>query len=161
MAISTQYPLPAKFVVERNQSLSWDGNKLFILFVALLTLGIAVIFAIQGMWLILPFAGLEVIALAIGLYICSLRCRDREVITIDLDKVFIESGRYKPENCWHFDRTWLSIVLKKAPIYGYPSQLFFRSKGKEVEVGKYLTNKERKSLAETLVSVLEKRLIIS
>ena len=161
LAFSTEYSLPAQFVVKRNQSLSWRANKLFIFFIALLTLGIAGIFALQGMWLILPFAGLEVMALTIGLYICSLHCRDREVITINDEKVSIESGRGKPKQSCQFERAWLNVVLKKPVIQGYPSQLLLCSKGMEIEIGKYLTNKERKSLAETLVAVLEKPLVNS
>jgi len=155
LAISNEIPLPTQFIVERNQSLSWGGNKQFILVTAVLTLGIAVIFAMQGMWLILPFAGFEILALTTGLYLCKLHCREREVITIDRVKVFIESGRSKPKVRWKFDRAWLNVELKKSAIHGYPSRLLFTSKGETIEVGKCLTNKERESLANTIVAVLE------
>ncbi len=150
-----------QFVVQHNQSLSWHGNKIFIIYIAILPLGIASIFALQGMWLILPFAGLEILALAFGLYVCSLRCRDREVITIDDEKLFIETGRNKPNQRWQFERAWLQLELKKSTYYGHPSQLLIRSKGRQIEIGKCLTNKERKRLAQSLVAVLQKSLIYS
>ena len=161
MADSVENSLSTQFVIERNQSLSWKGNKVFIFFLAVLTLGIAVVFAFQGLWLILPFAGIEVVALTIGLYCCNLRCRDKEVITIDTEKVLVEEGRRKPNNCWSFNRAWLYVELISPKAHGHPSQLKLRSKGKEIEVGKCLTDNERKSLAKTLASVLEKQLVTS
>ena len=156
---STEISVPTQFVVQRNHSLSWRGNKIFIIYIAILSLGIAMIFALQGMWLILPFAGLEIIALTLALYFCCLRCSYREVITIDDEKLFVETGRYKPKEKWQFERAWLQLVLKKSTFIGYPSQLLIRSKGRQIEIGKCLTNKERKSLAESLVTVLQKPLI--
>ena len=158
MTATSDISLPIQFVLQRNQSLSWYGNKVIVTYIAVLTLGIACVFAYLGMWIILPFAGLEIVALTIGLYLCCLRCQDREVITIDDENLFIEFGRAKSKRQWQFARAWLQLELKK-PIYsGHPSQLVVRYKGKEIEIGKYLTNKERKSLAHSLSAVLEKPL---
>ena len=155
MTIATEVTVPTQFVVQRNQSLSWHGNKVFIIYIAFLSLGIASIFALQGMWLILPFAGLEILALAIALYICCLRCRDREVITIDDEKLYVEKGRDRPKQRLQFERAWLQLELKKSTHHGHPSQLLIRSKGRQIEIGKYLTNKERNSLAKSLVAALQ------
>lgn len=159
MTIATDISLPTQFVVQRNQSLSWYGNKVFITYIAILSLGIAGIFAYFGMWLILPFAGLEILALTIGLYVCCLHCHDREVITIDEENLLIETGRAKSKQQWKFARAWLQLELKKAPYHGHPSQLVVRSSGDEIEIGKCLTNKERKSLASSLATVLHKPLL--
>ncbi len=145
---------PSRFIVRRNQSLSWRGNKVFIYFMAVVSLGIAGMFALQGLWLILPFAGLEIFALTLGLYICSLRCLDQEVITIDDEKVIIEKGRYRPRENWQLDRTWVQLELIKSQLQGHPSKLLIRSKGKETEIGKCLTNDERKSLSDSLAKAL-------
>ena len=159
MIKATKFPEPAQFIVWKNQSLSWHGNKIFIMYLAMLSLGIASIFAFQGLWLILPFAGLVILALALGLYVCCLRCGDREVITIDETKLFMQIGRTKPKQQWQFDRLWLKLELKKSPYYGHPSKLLIRSKGVELEIGSSLLNKERKKLAESLSAVLQKPLI--
>jgi len=153
--------LPRQFVVQRNQSLSWHGNKVFIFYMAIVSLGIASIFALQGLWLILPFAGLEILALALGLYVCCLRGGDREVITVDAGRLLVETGRTKPQQCIQFECAWLQLELKKSPYHGHPSQLLIRSKGREIEIGKCLTNKERNSLADSLVAAIDKPLIRS
>ena len=121
---------------------------------AFLSLGIAAIFAYLGLWLILPFAGLEILALALGLYFCSLRCRDREVITVTRDSLIIERGRYKPKQHWQFQRTWTKLELKQPVHAMHSSRLLVRSKGQELEIARYLTNKEKKTLADSLTEVL-------
>lgn len=152
---------PKQFIVRRNQSLSWRGNKLFIYFMAAISFGIAGMFALQGLWLILPFAGLEILALTIGLYMCSLRCRDQEVVTIHDDVVKVEKGRQKPNEVWQFEKAWISLELVKSPIQGHPSKLLMRSKGKETEIGRCLTNEERKNLSDSLAKALHTILIHS
>jgi uncharacterized membrane protein len=102
--IDHELSAPMQFIVRRNQSLSWRGNKFFIYFMAAISFGIAGMLALQGLWLILPFAGLEILALTLGLYMCSLRCRDQEVVTIDDDLVMVEKGRQKPSETWQFER---------------------------------------------------------
>jgi len=148
-----------QFVVQHNQSLSWQGNKLFIVYVAILSFGIAIFFALQGLWLILPFAGLEISALAFALYICCLRGREREVITIEPEKLVVEKGIDNPKHCWQFERAWLNLELKKSSLQGHPSKLLVRCKGIELEIGKCLSNAERKDLATSLISALNKSLI--
>jgi len=143
-----------QFIVRRNQSLSWRGNKLFIYFMAVISFGIAGMFALHGLWLILPFAGLEILALTLGLYMCSLRSCDQEVITIGDDFVTVEKGRVKPSEAWQFERAWVNLELVKSPLKGHPSKLLIRSKGNETEIGKCLTYDERKSLSGALAKVL-------
>ena len=152
---------PLQFIVRRNQSLSWRGNKLFIYFMAVVSLGIAGMFALQGLWLILPFAGLEILVLTVALYTCSLRCRDQEVVTVEEHLVVVEKGRQKPREAWKFERAWINLELVKSPFQSHPSKLIIRSKGNETEIGKCLTNDERRSLSESLAKALQTILIHS
>ena len=163
MVTNIDHDLPKlqQFIVRRNQSLSWRGNKLFIYFMATISLGIAGMFALQGLWLILPFAGLEILALTIGLYMCSLRCRDQEVVTISDDVVTVEKGRQNPKEAWQFERAWIKLELIKSPLQGHPSKLLIRCKGKETEIGRCLTNDERKGLSGSLAQALHIILIQS
>ena len=160
MTVVSDISAPTQFIVRRNQSLSWYGNKVFIAYITVLSLGIAGFFTYLGMWLILPFAILVIILLTVGLYISCSRCHDREVITIDKNKLMIEKGRVKPKQRWQFDRSWLQLELKKSPYIGHPSQLIIRSKGKEFEIAKFLANKEKKDLAKSIVAVLQVQLLI-
>jgi uncharacterized membrane protein len=128
---------------------------------AVISFGIAGMFAFQGLWLILPFAGLEILVLTVALYTCSLRCRDQEVVTVEENLVIVEKGRQKPLEAWKFERAWINLELVKSPFQSHPSKLIIRSKGKETEIGKCLTNDERKSLSESLAKALQTILIHS
>ena len=159
--IDQELTAPMQFIVRRNQSLSWRGNKLFIYFMAVISFGIAGMFAFQGLWLILPFAGLEILVLTVALYTCSLRCRDQEVVTVEENLVIVEKGRQKPLEAWKFERAWINLELVKSPFQSHPSKLIIRSKGKETEIGKCLTNDERRSLSDSLAKALQTILIHS
>ena len=152
--IDHELAAPIQFIVRCNRSLSWQENKIFILYISVLSFGIAGAFALQGLWLVLPFAGIEIIALTTGLYLCCLRNRHQEVITIDEKVLTIEKGTQQPQEIWKYDRAWANVELQKAKFQGHPSKLFIRAKGKQTEVGKLLTNKERKSLANSLSKTL-------
>lgn len=110
----------------------------------------------MGMWVILPFAGLEMAALASGLYICSARSLQREVISVNEDTVLVEFGRSKPVKSVTFQRAWTSIELRPAAIKGHSAKLELRSMGKSVEIGACLTDSEKKELARSLALSIAK-----
>ena len=58
---------------KRNCSISPQGLALVFATLAALTLGIAAAFAALGAWLILPFAGLEALALGAAFWITARR----------------------------------------------------------------------------------------
>ena len=55
-------------IARPNQSATLNTNVQVLLALSIPVLGIAVVFALLGAWLILPFAGLELLALAAALY---------------------------------------------------------------------------------------------
>ncbi len=112
--------------------------------------GIAGIFAAVGYWVVFPFAGLEMAALGVGLYLCSMRANWCEVISIHNGTIEIVVGRHRPEHSYTFDRHWARIVLAPPRARGYPSRLLLRSHGREMEVGACLNNEERHHLAKAL-----------
>ncbi len=151
--IAAQCPgnrLRSHYVIRPNRSLSWHGVLVFFAAAATVTLTVALMFAAQGAWMILPFAGLELIALAACLYICARKNNEQEVIHIDQDSVKIEKGRNKVRHCVEFQRHWVQIRLAKGQLPGYPSRLTICSMGREVEIGSALLEAERISLASEL-----------
>ena len=107
-------------------------------------------FAMVGLWLILPFAGLEFMALWYCFYLSFRQTEHCQVITIDGDSVKVESGRRRPEITEQFQRSWAQVRLAKSTHRWYPSRLTIRSHGREVEVGKFLSEEERIELAAEL-----------
>jgi uncharacterized membrane protein len=136
-----------QFVIRPNCSLSWRlAVRLILGFSALLGC-IATGFAFLGAWMILPFAGLEVVVLCIALYICAQRNNCCEVVAVGKDSVTVMRGRKEPEEGHEFQRAWAQVVHEQPVHHWYPSRLLIRSHGREVEVGNCLTEEEREQLA--------------
>lgn len=118
--------------------------------IAAVGLTLAFLFALAGAWMVLPFAGLELVALGLGLHVCAVRGLEREVISIQGGTVAIERGRYAPRERWELPRNWARVDLQPPPRRGYPSRLMIRSHGRTVEVGARLVDEERARLARAL-----------
>lgn len=143
-----------QFVLRPNQSMEWHQVKWFFGVVATVSVSIAVSFAMIGFWPILPFAGLELFGLAFALYICALGNRRCQVITVSQDEVLIEKGQHEPEEHWQLPTTWVRVSLDTVSSSWYPRRLRIWSHGKGVEIGEFLNEEERETLAGQLKQVL-------
>ena len=139
-----------RFIIRPNCSLTWRGTMLFYGGVSVVAMTIAIMFALKGIWLILPFAGIELIALGACLYITSCKASECEVVHIQQDIVRVERGRFRPHHQVEFLRAWARVDLKTHQQAWYPSRLTIRSMGKEVEIGARLNEEERLQLAREL-----------
>ena len=117
---------------------------------AFIAICISTYFAFQGLWLIFPFAGLEVGFLFACLYHRLRSNVNTEVITFDDSTVVIERGSYHVENTWKYHRMWAKIFVKKPTIRGYPKKIYIRSHGKELELGSFLNKKDKEILIKDL-----------
>ncbi|MDX2458269.1 MAG: DUF2244 domain-containing protein [Gammaproteobacteria bacterium] len=138
------------WVIRPNQSLSWLGAVKIYAAISLCCLGIGVFYALHGFWPVLPFAGLEVVVLGIAFYLCHARSQLREVISVNVDVVTVERGRHRAQEHWECPRAWARISLQRSPLAWYPSRLAIAFQGRQVEIGKFLTEQERCELAEEL-----------
>lgn len=140
----------SQIVVRPNQSLSWAHTKLVFLGIAGISLTVAVAFALIGFWPVLPFAGLELAALGYCFYRCARHGQLREVITVGDGEVRVERGIHGPEQSWSFQRSWLSVLLIPARPVWHPSRLVLRERGRSLEIGRFLNEGERRTLADEL-----------
>lgn len=118
------------------------------------SLGIGTAYFLIGLTLVLPFSGLEMLALGAALYITALRGGERQVITISDREIIVEIGRKQPEQRYQFQRAWARIILERVPASWYPSRLLIRSHGRELEIGRFLNEQERLGLANCLRQAL-------
>ena len=150
---NSENPL-SRFVVTPNCSMTWRDNKIFVASLAIISFGIAGAFAVQGLWMIIPFAGLEIIFLTVILYMCCLRATQCEVISIGADNIQIEVGRQKMRELHSFQKAWTCVELYPPRRSNENSRLVMRSKGKELEIGACLSEPDRKSLALSIKQAL-------
>jgi uncharacterized membrane protein len=142
-----------RLVVEPNASLTVTQAALFLLWMCVLTFGIAGLFAARGYWMVLPFAGLEMLALAVGLW-WSLRGNTyREVITLDGERLRVESGRRRPEHRWEFPRAWTRLQFEPETPADR-SHLWLTYAGARCEVGACLGEDDRVQLARRIRELL-------
>jgi uncharacterized membrane protein len=131
-------------------SLTPTTARIFVGVVATTTLTVAAIFALQGFWPVLPFAGLEV-ALLVWAVRVSMRAGDeRETITIGERWISIRRSSEIGEYSSVFPRHWSRVKLHAPPTALHPSRLTLESHGRACEVGRFLTEDERRSLAARL-----------
>ncbi|MCB1776790.1 MAG: DUF2244 domain-containing protein [Candidatus Competibacteraceae bacterium] len=138
------------FVLHPNRSLSWRQTVMVFVSFCIITLALVLPLVAMGFWPVLPFAGLELLAVGTGFYLVARRCHEREVICIAADTIRIERGRRKPEQSWTLTRAWARVVLKACPRQWYPSRLLIHVHGQTIEIGRFLVEEERRQLAEDL-----------
>ena len=143
-----------QFVVTPNCSMSWRANKIVVASLAVISFGIAGIFALQGLWIILPFVGFEIVFLTLVLYWCCLRTSRCEVISIDADNIQIESGRRYAKQSRCLQSVWTSVHYYPPRDTGSRGKLVMRSKGEEIEIGAWLSEGDRNSLATSISHAL-------
>jgi uncharacterized membrane protein len=138
-----------KIVARPNCSISARGMKFVVAIVAFISFSIGLSFSLMGAWLILPFAGLEVIAIAYAFYYVNCRAGDYESITIEGDDIEIEKRNYNNTSHTVFNRYWARVILRDLPCGD--QSLWLRSHGKEVEFGRrFMNNDQRLALARQL-----------
>lgn len=139
-----------RFLVRPNCSLRWRDVIRFYLGMLTVSLGIAVAFALQGAWLVLPFAGLEMAVLGAALYVVARRGYRWQVISVHSDRIDITEHGARPERLESFQRAWTRVQLQPAVIQGYPSKLTIGSHGRRVEIGGCLSEDDKNYLAHEL-----------
>ncbi len=143
-------------MIRPNQSLSWHGALRFYAVFSFCCLGIGIAFALHGFWPVLPIAGLEVVVLGTAFYLCFSRSQMREVISVNAEVVSVEKGRRKPQEHWECPRAWARIILERSPIAWYPSRLAVAFQGRQVVIGRFLNEKERRALAVELEQAIHR-----
>jgi uncharacterized membrane protein len=141
-------------ILRPNNSASWHFNMMIVSSLAFIAFCISTFFALRGLWLIFPFAGLEVSVLFICLYL-RMRANIRvEVITFDNTTVIVERGGYHAEKTWKYHRLWAKIFVRQPAIYGRQKQVFIRSHGKDLELGSFLNKHDKNILIKDLKAVI-------
>ncbi|MFA9459328.1 DUF2244 domain-containing protein [Thiohalorhabdus methylotrophus] len=139
-----------QFVIRPNCSLSWQGAKRYLALQAL-ACGIAALpLAWIGAWLVLPFAVVALVAVAVSFYLVLLRANRIEVVWLTEDQVAVERGLRGPEERTEFPRNWVQVVLEPAERRLGANHLYLRAYGRQTEIGAFLTNEEREHLADAL-----------
>lgn len=143
-----------RFELTPRCSLTPHSARIFVATVAAGTFALAGFFTWQGFWPVLLFAGVEIGLLIWAVSASMRKGAERETITITEDSVVVR--RYtstvpvRERGSSVFPRHWVKVKLHAPSTALHPSRLVFESHGRACEVGRFLTEDERRSLAVRL-----------
>ncbi len=147
--MKTGEPAP-RIVIRPNCNFSGRGAVLLFLAMTLPVLPMAVAWALRGYWLILPFAGLELVVLGIALAITVHRGGYREVIGFGTRFVRVRRGYAGRQEHVEFPRPWTRAWIEPGPSPALPGRLFLGAGRSSCELAACLTEEERQSLCRRL-----------
>ena len=150
MVTSTRKDSNLMIVARPNHSSTWRNNLLALVAISVPSLGAAIGFALLGAWPILPFAGIELLALGSALYYVNWKLQYRHVITLSEDSVRIDKGFYLPRQTWQFNRqaTGLAVTPERHPWEG--PELTLHDKQEKVSLGEFLNRDDSLKLLDLL-----------
>ena len=137
-----------KVTFKPNSALSAVSKQRVIILLTLSPCVIGVAFCFLGAWLVLPFVGLEVVALAYAFYYVNKHETDYESISIEGDSLLIERCVGESVSQQEINPYWVKVMQHE--LANGELHLYLQSHGKEIEVGRYLTRKQRELLAKQL-----------
>ena len=133
-----------------NCSLTPTAAKLFFGATCLFSLSFALFFVFRGLWPVLPFWALEMTALGAALYASMQRRNYSQTVLITDSVVSLVTRSRQGEAKQEFARHWAKVKLRSPPRRLGSSRLTIESHGRAYEVGSFLTEEDRRVLAERL-----------
>lgn len=135
-----------------HRSLSRVGLVGYLVVQSVAALGFAGLAAWRGIVLAPVFAVLELAVVAWCVMRVWRGCGSGQVVTVAPEKVEIASTEGKPAAQFH--PYWMKVRLEPGRWPGWPSRLLVGSHGREMEVGAFLNDVERRELARRLMQLL-------
>ena len=140
-------------ILSPDRSLDWDGNKRVIWSLGSICIGIAMGFTIiAGAWVMLPFAGLEVLILSLALYYVSWKLSYRHILTLNNKQLIIEKGVYRPKGKWVWEKQATRLVTTTAKHDWEAHGLALINNNEKVNIGDFLSQSDSNELITFLKS---------
>lgn len=111
------------------------------------------VFAAQGLWLVLPFVGIEMLAVAAAFFCYGRRAADYERIEIGDDQVAVEKVEGSQRSLRRLPSPWTRVELQRLGRSGRV-RVWLAAGAERVEVGRHLLDARRMQLAEELRGAL-------
>jgi len=134
--------------LKRNCSISPSGLAGVFVALAVLVLAIGTGFAIAGAWLILPFAGLEVLLLG-GAFLLHARH------ATDYERIALERGWLRVEVVEGRRRARYELDVRRVRIEIEDSRVVLREAGEALELGRHLDEQSRRVFGAELKKRLQ------
>jgi uncharacterized membrane protein len=147
---------PLRLTLAPHRSLSWRDAKVLFGVLSAVTLTVALGFTAMGFPLVLPFAGLELLAVSLAFYVSLREGGLREVVSITADSVLVERGLGRPDERMTLPTAWTRVIRDRGGADWHPHALLLGGHGRRVELGRFLSEGERDIAAALLRRALER-----
>ncbi|MFU8814104.1 MAG: DUF2244 domain-containing protein [Pseudomonadales bacterium] len=145
-----------RIVLRPNQSWTWRANAYLVGTLTVISGSVGVVFAFQGMWLILPFTLVEMAVLVGCLYYCVRRTHLQEVLTFSPDYLEYERGVKRPEIQRRFQRYFTRFFVRVPRHPWYCKRVCVCCREVELEIGSFLNSEEKEALVVALRSMISR-----
>jgi uncharacterized membrane protein len=152
-----------KVTFKPNCALSATSKRKVVILLTVIPCIIGMGFSLLGAWVVLPFVGLEIAALAYAFYYVNRHEADYESISIKGDSLVVERCVGETVSQQVVNPYWVKVVQQE--LANGELHLYLQSHGKDIEIGRYLTRKQRELLARQIkqrtgvlnISLLDKK----
>ena len=136
-------------MITPHRSLSPRGFLLLMIAIGAVSFIGGVVFLMLGAWPVVGFLGLDVSLIYLAFHINYRHARRHEVLQLTRQDLTVRRVNHWGEvDSWHFQPTWLQVLIDEPPRHDSP--LLLRSHGQSLEIGSFLTPDERLDLAMAL-----------
>jgi uncharacterized membrane protein len=144
-----------QWVLRRNCSLTPAQLGGFYLSMCVVSLGIAAGFAFNGAPVVLCFAGIELVLLAVALLVYARHAGDSDMLTLTGQSLTVEQSCGTTCTTVRFRTPWLSVE----PVNGDGSLIELAGQGQAVRIGRFLRPDARADFARELRGALRASLL--
>jgi uncharacterized membrane protein len=137
-----------------NCSLKPAAAMWFFIATCLFSLSFSMIFVLQGLWPVLPFWALEMLALGLALRASLKRRHYTQTVLITDAAISLVTRSRRGEAKQEFARHWAKVRLRSPLRRSGTSRLTIESRGRACEIGSFLTEEDRCRLAKRLVTLV-------
>ena len=145
-----------RLIVQGNCSMSWHANLWLAASLGVVCIGIAVALATFGLWLVIPFAGAEILLIVACLYLTLRRLSRKEVITVGDEAVRLEWGYTRPDVTVALPRRWARLRFRDSDNPFDTGDLSLGAHGRSYALGRCLNKEEKKTLHAELAAALRR-----
>jgi uncharacterized membrane protein len=134
------------WMLSRNCALTPAQVGAFYLSLVIASTCIASVFLVRGVWMILPFSLLEMVAVGVALLVYARHAIDSDRVSLGHDALEIESIDGKNRVLLRFDPRAARVEVEDRPR----GQVSVVARGERVAIGRFVCERERRRFAREL-----------
>ena len=142
-------PHNVEITLTANRSLSTTQTRWVVFGVCSFIFIIALLWSIQGAFLVLPFAGLDILLFSYFMFKINQDCMRKQLITIDSQQVLIQSGKVDIEEAMTLSRPDTFVIVKQQQNNDLTGLKLSDSKS-YFELGSFLTQSDKVAMRKAL-----------